>query len=286
MRINIVSADSLGVRSLATSIETKDVKLIIDPAAALGPSRYNLPPHKIEIEALENSWKKIVEEAKSCSIIIITHYHFDHHNPDEHLEIFKDKIVYLKHPTQKVNNSQKQRAKYFIDKIKDIAKEVIYADGKEFNIGNTLIKFSEAVPHGADNKLGYVIEVLIKDDEKKFIFMSDVEGPVLEEQTKFVLDNCPNILLGDGPMTYMLGYKFSGTNLEKSINNLKQIILNCKPEIIILDHHLTRDIKWRERINPLLSEAENTKILCAAEFMNEEPKLLEAKRKELWKQSN
>ena len=45
MKIKPVASDSMGTRSMATYVETKDVKIFIDPGVALGPSRYGLPPH-------------------------------------------------------------------------------------------------------------------------------------------------------------------------------------------------------------------------------------------------
>ena len=54
MKIIPIASDSLGVRSMATYVETKDCKILIDPSAALGPKRYGLPPHNKELEALFN----------------------------------------------------------------------------------------------------------------------------------------------------------------------------------------------------------------------------------------
>ena len=51
MKIKPLAFDSLGVRSTATFVET-DQKITIDPAAALGPKRYRLPPAQIEIDRL------------------------------------------------------------------------------------------------------------------------------------------------------------------------------------------------------------------------------------------
>ena len=61
MKVLPIASDSLGVRSLATYVETRDVKILIDPSAALGPSRYGLPPHPHEISALEKTKKTIQE---------------------------------------------------------------------------------------------------------------------------------------------------------------------------------------------------------------------------------
>ena len=57
MNVIPLSSDSLGVRSMATYVETKDCKILIDPSAALGPKRYGLPPHQKELEELFNTKK-------------------------------------------------------------------------------------------------------------------------------------------------------------------------------------------------------------------------------------
>jgi len=52
MRIVPLSFDSLGARSMATYVETRDVKIFIDPGVSLAPSRYGLPPHEVEINVM------------------------------------------------------------------------------------------------------------------------------------------------------------------------------------------------------------------------------------------
>jgi len=73
MKFLPISSDSLGVRSLSVYVETKDLKMIIDPSAALGPSRYGLPPHPLEIEALEKTKKEIESIARGCDLLVISH---------------------------------------------------------------------------------------------------------------------------------------------------------------------------------------------------------------------
>ena len=116
MKIIPIASDSMGTRSMATFVETKDCKILIDPGVALGPRRYGLPPHPLEIEKLEEDWRNIVKYADKAQVMIVTHYHYDHHNP-EYPEIYADKVVYLKHPTEKINYSQKKRAKYFLNRF-------------------------------------------------------------------------------------------------------------------------------------------------------------------------
>ncbi|MEM5772650.1 MAG: MBL fold metallo-hydrolase [Candidatus Aenigmatarchaeota archaeon] len=284
MEILPIAFDSLGTRSMACLVTTKDQKILIDPGVSLAPIRYGLQPHSIELKRLEEHWKKIVDFAKKSDILIITHYHYDHHNPWENLEIYEKKIVLVKHPTEKINFSQKQRASFFFEKIKDLPENLEYADGKEFKFGKTEVVFSKPVFHGTNPKLGWVIEVLIKEGKERFVFTSDVEGPAIEDQIDFVLDNEPDFLIVDGPMTYMLGYRYSYENFQASIQNLIKILEEISPKTLILDHHLLRDLKYKEKIMPVLRVGEKmkTSVLTAAEFLGNSVEILEARRKELY----
>ena len=152
MKITPLAFESFGTRSMSTFIQTKDVNILIDPGVALAPLRYGLSPHPVELKRLSEHWNKIVEYAKRSDILIITHYHYDHHNPNDNLEIYKNKIVLIKHPAEKINLSQKKRASYFLEKIKNLPEKLRYSDGKEFKFGDTKIKFSPPVFHGKDSK--------------------------------------------------------------------------------------------------------------------------------------
>jgi hypothetical protein len=282
VKIIPLAFDSLGTRSMSTFVETDDVKILIDPGVSLAPIRYSLPPHPIELKRMEEHWKKILELSKEAEIIILTHFHFDHFSWDEPKQ-FKNKILLMKHPTEKINFSQKGRAKYFLEQIKELPKEIQYADGKEFKFSKTKIKFSQPVFHGSNPRLGFVVEVLIDDGKYKFIHTSDVEGPSQEDQTNFILENKPNLIFLDGPLSYML-YRFGEENMRKSIENMIKIVEN-KPEALIVDHHFLRDLKWREKIKEvfLIAEEKNVKVQTAAEFLGKPIEMLEARRKELYK---
>lgn len=281
MQIIPIAYDSMGVRSMATFVQTSEVSITIDPSVSLAPSRYGLPPHKIEIERMGEKWKEIKSFVKKSDIIAITHYHYDHHEPEE-VEILNGKRLLLKHPKEKINRSQFGRAGYFLEKLKGIKAEIDYCDGKIYEFGNTLIEFSKPVFHGANQKLGFVVEVFISDGKKNFLFSSDVEGPIHEDQTAFILEKRPEIVFIDGPMTYMLGYRFSRDSLKKAIENLKKVIEVSKN--VVLDHHLLRDLKWRENLYELFNYAEqfDVKLQSASEFLGTPEELLEARRKELY----
>jgi len=283
MKIVPIAFDSLGTRSMATFVETKDVKIFIDPGVSLAPVRYGLPPHAIELKRLDQHWKEIVKFASKSDVLIVTHYHYDHHNPNENLEIYKNKVVFIKHPTEKINFSQKKRAAYFIEKIKDLPKKLEYCDGKEFKFGKTRIKFSQPVFHGTNPRLGFVVEVLIDDGKYRFIHTSDVEGPNQENQTNFILENKPNLVFCDGPLSYII-YRFGTNALKNSVQNMIKIIKSCPLDAFVVDHHLLRDLKWRDKIGEAFKEAEKKKIKLetSAEFLGKPVEMLEARRKELF----
>lgn len=269
---------------MATFVETEDLKIFIDPGVSLAPLRFGLEPHSIELKRLDEHWEEIVKIARKCDVLIISHYHYDHHEPNEELEIYKDKILFIKHPTEKINYSQKNRASYFLNQIKGLPKRIEYADGNEFEFGKTKIKFSQPVFHGTNPKLGYVIEVLIDDGEYKFIHTSDVEGPSQKEQTEFILENKPNLVFLDGPLSYMLGYRYSYESLNASIENMNKIIESCPLDALIIDHHFLRDLKWKKKISKVfeIAEKKKIKVQCIAEFLNKPIEMLEARRKELY----
>jgi predicted metallo-beta-lactamase superfamily hydrolase len=169
MKIIPLAADSMGTRSMATFIETKDTKILIDPSVALGPHRYGLEPHPLELERLDEHWKYIKKYARSAKVLIVTHYHYDHHDPDEP-NVYKKKTLLTKHPKEHINKSQKKRARFFLNELGDLTKTIEFSDGNEFSFGKTKIKFSGAVPHGTNTKLGYVTEVSIKEGAQKFLY--------------------------------------------------------------------------------------------------------------------
>lgn len=267
---------------MATYIETHDTKIMIDPGVNLAKKRYGLPPHPIELEKKEEHWKEIVRYAQKADVIIITHYHYDHYNPVDNLEIFDDKYLFIKNPIQKINESQKGRAKVFLEEIKKRPIEIIYADGREFFIGETRILFSNPVFHGADPKLGYVIQVLIDDFEKKFLFTSDVQGIVNNEQKEFILENKPDIIFLDGPVTYLPSDRATPNIIRNSLENITALLKQEFIKTMILDHHLLRDINWKILLQRHIIASLTEKIRTAAEFCGKPITLLEANRNRLW----
>lgn len=282
MKITPLASDSFSTRSIATFVETKGCNIIIDPGISIAPIRYGLEPHPIEIKELMAGWERIKKHAKQADVFTLTHYHFDHHNPDEP-GLWEGKKAFVKHPTENINLSQKGRAAEFLPKIQGIA-EVEYCDGKSYEFGKTKITFSEAVPHGPATRLGYVTEVMIEEGSECFIHTSDIEGPCLKEHTDFILKGNPTVLFVDGPLSYIM-YRYGTKAMQNSILNLQKIIKETDVKRIAIDHHFLRDLKWKERIAPVIETAERKGVEfgTAADFIGKKNELLEANRKELFK---
>lgn len=282
-RIVPLAFDSFGVRSMATFVETDDLKVLIDPGVALAPVRYGLEPHPLEWQRLDEAWEAIKQYAENAEVLIVTHYHYDHHDPGSP-ELYKNKTVFIKHPTENINRSQQERAALFLEAIKGMPKKLEVADGKNFQLGKTFINFSKAVCHGTNPRLGYVTEVSIKSNSEKFLYTSDVEGPSLEDQIGFILAEKPDVLFVDGPMTYMLGYRYSFKSLEISNNNLVKAIKETSLNTLVLDHHFLRDLNYKARIKPIYEAADKrgVKVVTAAEFCGRKIEMLEALRRELY----
>ncbi len=286
MNIEFIAFESLGVRSMSTFVETKDLRIHIDPGISLAPRRYGLPPHKKEIDRLAELSEKIYEKAKDSDILIITHYHFDHHDRGKRipLDIYDRKKIFTKDPVNNINTSQRIRASIFLKLIKDRVREIKIADNSRVKIGSTEIIFSHAMPHGSDPRLGYVVQVLIRDKDQSFLYTSDIEGAPLDVHVEWIVKSRPEIILIDGPLTYMLGYKLSQDELNKSLRNLKFIIEKSSPNAMILEHHLLRDKEYREKLREVYDKAYELgiRIYTAAEYMGLENIFLEAYRDVLY----
>ena len=284
MKVLPIAFDSLGVRSMATYVETGDVKIVIDPGVSVSPDRYSLPPHRIELDRRREMLAAVKHWTNVADIVIVTHYHYDHHNPDDEA-LYRGKEVFLKHPRESINQSQKQRAEALLAMIEPCAKKINIADGREFVFGNTKIAFSEPVLHGLSARLGYVIEVFIGEQEK-FLFTSDVQGLLDASAIDFIIEKAPDTIILDGPATYLLGSHYKKSHIAQSITNMKKIVQKTPVKNLIVDHHLLRDTNWADYLCELNELKGHANICSAAGFLGKPEDILEAKRKELYEGSS
>jgi predicted metallo-beta-lactamase superfamily hydrolase len=282
MKILPLAFDSMGVRSTATWVET-DKKILIDPGAALGVLRYGLPPAEIECRRLKELSRKICTFAKKADILTVSHYHYDHHFPEE--DFYEGKVLLIKDPKNKINFSQMKRGKEFLRLLAKKPAEILIADGKEFEFGKTKIKFSPPFFHGQEySKLGYVLIISILYRGEKLLHASDVQGPQTVTTTDWIISENPDVLILSGYPTLLMGWRTSKFGLEESNQNLIKLLSQTKVNTIILDHHLVRDLHYLNKIEEVLETAGklNKKVITAAEYLGQKPDLLEARRREFY----
>ena len=77
-------------------------------------------------------------------------------------------------------------------------------------------------------------------------------------------------------MTYMLGYMLNRINLRRAIENARRIVEEVDFDLMIYDHHLPREPRFRERTSIIWRTAEdlNKKVLTAAEYLGRKPVVL------------
>jgi hypothetical protein len=294
IRVVPLAAESFGVRSMCSYVETPDVKILLDAGVSLAPNRFGLPPHPKEYEALAECRKKIAEAADRVEVVTISHYHFDHHTPsyidwctnwsseEVARQIYEGKIVLAKSYRSKINFSQRRRGWMFSKTGGSYAKELSYADGKVFEFGETWLSFSKPVFHGPENsQLGWLLMVTVKYEDERLLYASDVQGPMHNVTLKFILAQNPQIIIIGGPPTY-LGRLVNQENVHQAIKNLER--LAERVPLTIVDHHLLRDEKWRQLSQSIFDSASKAghRVVTAAEFLKKQNNLLENRRKKLF----
>lgn len=169
--------------------------------------------------------------------------------------------------------------------IEPVSPNMHFSDGSGFEVGGTRVRFSRPLFHGIEYaSTGWVIATIIECGGKKLIHTSDLQGPVIEDHAQWIIDENPDILILDGPPTYLLGYLLNRTNLDRSINNIIRIIRGSAPDLIIYDHHLLRDPLYRERTEKVWDTADEMKvrIMTAAEYNGLVPVVLRSVGSDSW----
>jgi len=143
IKVTPLAAESLGVRSMCTLVETPDVTILFDAGISLAPYRFSLPPHPTEFQTIARLRQKIAETADKATVITISHYHYDHHTPsfedwvvnwtqdgDTAKQIYQNKTVLAKNGKENINASQRERAWMFSKTGGKHARNLEAADGK------------------------------------------------------------------------------------------------------------------------------------------------------------
>ena len=278
MRVEIIGAESLGIRGLCCFVKTRDRNILIDPGVALGYVRYKLPPHPIQIAIDESVQKRIMAVWSEATDIVISHFHGDHvpladANPYQ-LDITRliglnpDPRIWTKDPSA-LSPTEANRATSLASILHV---DLISAEGKR----DGPMTFSGPVPHGeAGNGLDTVIMTRIEDGEV-FVHAPDIQ--LLDDDTvSEIIDWKPDIVLAGGPPIYL--FRLSKDQITRAWHNAERL---CQAiDRVILDHHLMRSHEGIEWLNRLSSKA-GKPVMCAADFMHKRRLLLEADRECLY----
>ena len=294
-----LAAESLGVRSMCTYVETLDARILLDAGVSLCPKRFSLPPHSKEFRAIIECRERIARTAEKAEVVTISHYHFDHHTPSyedwlsqwtEETEtarrIYGGKIVLVKNPKEQINSSQRRRGWVFQKTGGSYAEKLQVADGATFLFGETKVKFSEPVFHGAeDSFLGWVLMTTIECQQERFMFAPDVQGPISTRTLELIIKEKPQLLMLGGPPTYLSGFKVDEKQIQAGLGNLERIVEHVPTTI--LEHHLLRDEAWKEKSTNIFYKAHTSEhtVVTAAEFLGQSNNFLEAARRRLYAES-
>ena len=348
--LRVIWFDSLGAKSACVVVETSSGVVVIDPGAAEMQPSYPLSTE--EKFRLRREAIGVIE--KWCwiaKVIIVTHYHYDHHVlPSDHVVIngrsmwLRGKLLILKNPNYYINESQWNRARLLISELlkltndsldnyltkpkaiefddpveklcialskdygdyssrrqellrrgrtwfrnlvkrlwssKPWVKELIlsdgtkitWGDGKVIELGDTEIQVLNPWFHGIEyDRTGWVTPLVIKRQNYTIFYSSDLMGPIIEDYAEYIARLRPDIVILDGPPTYLFPYMLNRVNLKRAIDNAITI-LSSQPKLLIYDHHLLREKKWRERVSEVFEEAKRvgTSLLTAAELLGRKP---------------
>lgn len=279
---------------MCTFVETPDVRILIDAGVALGP-RFGKKPHPIEYQARAQCRTRIREYASKSQVIIVSHYHNDHHTPNytdtvwlgssaqEAEQIYRGKIMIMKSIRDSINLAQRKRGWMFQRFLKTIGSTCHIADGAKFEFGKTIVRMSTPVPHGEEaSGLGWVLMTTIESEHKKIIHASDVQGPMSKKTTNAILKQKPDLLLLGGPPFYLEKVKVDTKTIRGGVANAIKIARSIPT--VIFEHHALRSENWIEEIRPIrdaASEAGHV-VVTAAEYLGLKSNALESIRQRLY----
>jgi len=275
VQIEVIGAESLGVRGLCCVVTTRERKVVIDPGVALGFRRHGLLPHPVQVAASERTRRLIEKALEDATDVVISHYHGDHHplvdaNPYQLSAKRVAKLCYRPRfwtkGTKDLSYNQAHRAEALANSLGRI---LPVAEG----MSDGPLTFSLPVPHGErGGRGGNVMITRVEEDGEVFIHASDIQM-LNDTAIKQIIAWQPNVVLASGPPIYL-----PSLTLEEQEDALRRTLrLAEKVDTLILDHHLMRSRKgerWLDYVSPLTKH----KVICAADFMGLRRNLLEAER--------
>jgi len=323
--------------------------VVIDPGAAAMQPSYPLPPDEKRM-LRRRAIQRILECWKRASVVIVTHYHYDHHvlPSDPELpsprELFEGKLLVLKNPNSYINESQWNRSRLFIGKVLELfganissylvepekndfpdpltelvhasernfgdytprrlellekgrrwfrnlveklwgskpwvkeidlgSTKIVWGEGKALELGDTKLRVLGPWFHGIEyDRTGWVTPIFVEKRSTRIFFTSDLMGPQIEDYAYTIADLKPRVVIADGPPTYLFPYMLNRVNLRRAVENMIYILENTVPELVVYDHHLLRERRWRSRVEEVFRIAKKvgTAVMTAAEVLGKKP---------------
>ncbi len=254
-------------------------RILIDPGLALGYQRHGLLPHPIQVAVGVRVRQNIIQELKTVTDIVFSHFHGDHvpllrANPFQlSFEQIPDRLQKVRIWVKSKENLSSRMQHRAADLFELLGTNMKTAEG----CSEGPLRFSRPVPHGlADSKFGCVMMTRVDMGTQVFVHASDIQ--LLDETTiEKILMWQPDIVFTGGPPLYL--QKLSGSLKQRAWDN--GLLLAKNVATLIVDHHLLRSEKgiiWLDN----LSQVVGKKVYCAADFMNKPRLLLEARRTVLY----
>lgn len=272
MRVTPLAGESLGVRSMAVLVETPDVRLVVDPGCALVPRRFGLPPSFAEEAAFVAARDRIENAVLDADVLVASHYHWDHVSLD--WEIYAGKTILAKSWRKDTNQTCAARGQTFEARWKHRAM-FAGSDGDTFQVGETTIRLSPALPHGSSgSRLGSVVSTVVERGGRKFVHSSDVQGPMSPEATRWLLAESPDLLVLDGAPAYLQGSRVPPECIDAAAWNLNEVWQETGADILA-DHHILRGADYRTAWADVY---DRVPVRTFAEYLGVPNRLLEAHR--------
>lgn len=281
MTIEIIGAESLGVRSLCCQITLPDRRIVIDPGVSLGYVRHGLLPHPLQIAVGCKVRERILKALNEADEVVFSHFHGDHvplahANPYQlSLDSLPSRFKNL-HGWCKSNRDLSSKMSHRYQDLSDLLGDHLHiAEGESHGA----MTFSQAFPHGdATSAMGTVMMTRVDMGSRVFVHASDIQL-LNDAAVDQILRWQPDIVLVAGPPLYL--ERLGESERACAWKNALRLAQNI--EVVILDHHLMRSeegLEWLDR----LSDRVGRPVMCAADFMQRPRLMLEADRKRLYEE--